>query len=161
MWRPASMSAPSRAPPAIPAAASSRSTCWTTPRSRATSAPTPMAGSASRWNGITDLASGVGAVAPREGARELGAQQEDLRRIEDPEQQDDERARRAIGRGRIALDGIRAVHVLATIEQSGRGQRADDDVTPGVSRAGPAGLDSGKQSSEQRAGDRDVGQLQG
>ena len=45
-WRPASMSARGRAPPAPPAAASCRSTCSSTSRSKAMSAPIPTAASA-------------------------------------------------------------------------------------------------------------------
>ena len=62
---------------------------------------------------------------------ELGAEQEDLRRVVDPHQQHDQRAGGAVARGDAALADVQADQRLADGEQQRGHRRADPDVAPG------------------------------
>ena len=58
------------------------------------------------------------------GTGELGAQQEDLSGIVDPQQKHDQGAGRAVGGGNIALADIERDQILAALEQERRGLSA-------------------------------------
>src|SRR5262249_809844 len=59
------------------------------------------------------LGGAMAAIDAGPGTGELGAQQEDLRGVEDPEQQDDQRARCAERRGDTAVPDVKRDQVLA------------------------------------------------
>ena len=61
---------------------------------------------------------------------ELGAQQHDLRRVIDPNQQNNERGRRAISRGKRELADINADQQLAELEQRGSDPGAEPNIAP-------------------------------
>src|SRR5450631_4891941 len=76
-----------------------------------------ISGLAAGGEGRSGAALRMTAVALGEGVRELGAKEEDLGRVVDPDQEHDQGAGGAIGRGDIALADIERDQVLAAFEQ--------------------------------------------
>jgi hypothetical protein len=64
------------------------------------------------------------------GLRELGTQQEDLGRVKDPYQNDDERSRSAVGGRHITASNVKADQMLADREQQGRYSPAEPNLSP-------------------------------
>src|SRR3984893_8495634 len=64
------------------------------------------------------------------GFRELGTQQEDLGRVKDPYQNDDERSRSAVGGRNITDSNVKADQMLADREQQGRYSPAEPNLFP-------------------------------
>ena len=59
----------------------------------------------------------MAAIATGKSVGELGAQQEDLGGVVDPQQQHDQGARRAVGRRYVAAADVERDQVLAALEQ--------------------------------------------
>jgi hypothetical protein len=68
--------------------------------------------------------------------REFGAQQHDLRRVIDPDQQNNERGGRAIGRSQRELADINADQQFTELEQRGGDRGAEPDIAPFHRRVG-------------------------
>ena len=64
------------------------------------------------------------------GFRELGTQQEDLGRVKDPYQDDDERSRGAVGGRHIIASNVKADQMLADREQQGRYSPTQPNLFP-------------------------------
>src|SRR5829696_4310442 len=83
---------------------------------------------ASEWFLALLARRGIASVIDR--LRQLGAEQEDLRGVVDPEHQDDQRTRSAIGRVRSRLTEVPSDQRLSDREQQGCDKSAQQQVTP-------------------------------
>ena len=84
------------------------------------------------------------------------AQEDNLGRVVDPQQQQDDRPRRAKGRSRVAALKVEAQGVFADLKQQSGDRRANQDVPPGDLDIGNRLEDQGEQQHEDAEGDDEV-----
>ena len=91
---------------------------------------------------------------------ELGAEEEDLRRVVDPDEDDDQRAGGAEARGDAALADVQADQELADREQQRGDDRAEPDVVPLHVHARHELVDHREDERRQAEADDEVDDLQ-
>ena len=91
---------------------------------------------------------------------ELRPEEEDLRRVVNPDQEHHERARRPVGRAEAAPAQVQADEALADQEQDRRQHRADPDVPPGDLRIRQELEDQREEEGDDGERDEDVRHLE-
>ncbi len=90
---------------------------------------------------------------------EFGAHQEDLRRVVDPDEDDDERPRCAVARGDAAFADVQADQELADGEEHGGDERAEQHVVPAHRHARHQLVDHREHDGGEQEADRQVDHL--
>ena len=97
-------------------------------------------------------------TSPAEAGRELRAEQEDLRRVVEPEQQSREGCGGAESRGLRRSREVQADRPAAEMEQSAVSERAPEDRSPGEPACRQIAIDQRDQAGDQAERDREVEQ---
>src|SRR6185437_10927276 len=91
---------------------------------------------------------------------EFGAEQEDLGGIVDPQQDDDQRPGRAIGRGDLAAADVKTDQPLAHREQQGGYDGAHGDVPPRDLRIRQEFVDGGEEQGDEHERDDEIADIE-